>query len=153
MSITAPPRPVFSPPTVGGAALTRTNNFTIFYVAGTGVSVIGGASDGPHGQNNTQPDKGTFVGLDVSGFNPGAGTLSIQRELQNPITGTGFHSATEKFFINKTGAVTWQEGLRRLPEAGAVCGWRPASWTARTGVHRRGYATPPRRLMLSRVPL
>jgi hypothetical protein len=108
VSITAPPRPVFSPPTVAGAALTRTNNFTIFYVAGTGTSVMGDASDGTHSQNNTQPDNGTFVGLDVSGFNAGAGTLSIQRALQNPISGTGFHSATEKYFINKSVAVTWQ---------------------------------------------
>ena len=108
VSITVPPRPVFSSPTVNGATITRTNSLTIHYVSGTGTAVFGGASDGTHNLNNSQPDNGTFVGLDVSGFNTGAGSLSIQRELQNPITGTGFHSATEKFYITKEAAVTWQ---------------------------------------------
>ena len=108
VNITVPPRPVFSPPTVAGATITRTSSLTIQYVAGTGTAVFGGASDGTHSLNNTQPDNGTFVGLDVSGFNAGPGTLSIQRELQIPISGTGFHSVTEKFFITKTASVTWQ---------------------------------------------
>ncbi|HMK39767.1 MAG TPA: hypothetical protein VK569_10525 [Bacteroidota bacterium] len=108
VSITVPPRPVFSPPTVDGATIMRTSSLTIHYVAGTGVAVFGGASDGTHDLNNSQPDNGTFTGLNVSGFNAGPGTLSIQRELQFPVTGTGFHSATERFYITKTAAVTWQ---------------------------------------------
>jgi hypothetical protein len=108
VSITVPPRPVLLPPTVNGATLPRTNSLTIHYVAGTGIAVYGGASDGTQSLSNSQPDNGTFSGLDVSGFNAGAGTVSIQRQLQIPITGTGFHSATEKFFISKSAAVTWQ---------------------------------------------
>jgi hypothetical protein len=108
VNITVPPRPVFVAPTVNGATLARTNNFTIHYVAGTGVSVIGYANDATHGLNNTQPDNGAFTGLDVSGFTAGPGTLSIQRHLEIPHTGTGFHSAMEKFFISKTAAITWQ---------------------------------------------
>ena len=108
VSITAPPRPVFSAPTTAGATLARTSGFTIHYVAGTGTAVIGDASDGTHSLNNSQPDNGAFTGLDVSGFNAGPGTLSIQREIQNPITGTGFHSAAEKYFVTKMVAITWQ---------------------------------------------
>lgn len=108
VNITVPPRPVFSAPTVDGASLARTNSFTIHYVAGTGTAIYGGASDGTHNVNNSQADNGTFVGLDVSGFNSGPGSLTIQRELQNSIAGTGFHSATEKFFITKAATITWQ---------------------------------------------
>jgi hypothetical protein len=108
VTITVPPRPVFVAPTVAGATLARTNNFTIHYVAGTGVAVTGYASDGTHDLNNSQPDNGAFTGLDVSGFTAGPGSLSIQRQLQIPLAATGFHSANEKFFITKSAAVTWQ---------------------------------------------
>lgn len=108
VTITVPPRPVFSPPTVDGATLARTNNFTIHYVAGSGVAVFGGAGDGTHNVNNSQADNGMFVGLDVSGFNAGPGSLTIQRELQNSVSGTGFHSATERFYITKAASITWQ---------------------------------------------
>ena len=109
VSITVPPRPVFSAPTVAGAALARSNSFTIRYVAGTGSSVRGDASDANnHSKNNSQPDDGTHDGLDVSGFTVGAGTLSITRLLESPIGGTGFLSAKRRFETNKTIAITWQ---------------------------------------------
>jgi hypothetical protein len=108
VSVTVPPRPIFSPPTVAGATLARTNAFTIHYVAGTGASVRGSASDGTKSQNNSQPDDGTHDGLDVSSFAAGPGTLSITRSLESSIGGTGFHSATMKFDTNKTIAITWQ---------------------------------------------
>lgn len=107
VSIPVTPRPVFAAPTVQGATLTRTTNFTIHYVAGTGASVRGDASDGTNSKNNSQPDDGTHDGLDVSGFNAGPGTLSITRNLESPILGTGFHSAKNKFSTNKTVNITW----------------------------------------------
>lgn len=108
VSITVPPRPVFAAPTVAGAALPRTNSFTIHYVAGTGTSVRGDASAGTNSQNNSQPDDGTHDGLNVSGFAAGPGTLSITRLLESPIGGTGFLSAKRRFETNKTIAITWQ---------------------------------------------
>lgn len=108
VSIPVPPRPVFATPTVAGATLARTNAFTIHYVAGTGTSVRGDASDGTNSKNNTQSDDGTHDGLDVSGFTAGPGTLSITRVLEDPLTGTGFLSASKKFETNKTINITWQ---------------------------------------------
>lgn len=108
VSVPVPPRPVFAAPTVAGSTLARTNNFTIHYVAGTGTSIRGNASDPTNSKNNTQPDDGTHDGLDVSGFNAGTGTLGITRVLENPISGTGFLSAAKKFETNKTINITWQ---------------------------------------------
>jgi hypothetical protein len=108
VNVTAPPRPVFTSPTVAGATLARTNSFTIHYVAGTGTSVRGSASDATNSRNNSQPDDGTFGGLDVSGFAAGPGTLSITRSLESIIGGTGFLSAKTKYDTNKTIAITWQ---------------------------------------------
>lgn len=108
VAITVPARPVFSAPTVAGAAILRSTNFTIHYVAGAGTSVRGDASDGSHNLNNSQQDDGTFDGLDVSGFNAGPGTLGITRTLENALPSTGFLSASSSFSINKTIAITWQ---------------------------------------------
>lgn len=108
VGIAVPPRPVFASPTVAGATLARTINFTIHYVAGGGTSVRGNASDGTNSKNNSQPDDGTHDDLDVSGFNTGPGTLSITRTLESPLTGTGFLSATKRFETNKTINITWQ---------------------------------------------
>jgi len=108
VTVTVPPRPVFAAPTVAGAALARSSSFTIHYVAGTGTAVRGGANDATNAANNSQPDDGTHDGLDVSGFTPGPGTLSLTRTLQSPINGTGFASATSRFEIGKTIDITWQ---------------------------------------------
>jgi hypothetical protein len=108
VNVASSPRPVFSAPTIAGATLARTNNFTIHYVAGTGTSVRGDASDATNSKNNTQPDDGTHDGLNVSGFVAGPGTLSITRVLENPLSGTGFLSAAKKFETNKTINITWQ---------------------------------------------
>ena len=109
VTLTVPPRPVFSAPTVAGAALPRSNSFTIRYVAGSGTSVRGSANDSAnHAANNGQADDGTHDGLDVSGFTPGAGTLGITRLLESPMAGTGFLSAKRRFETNKTINITWQ---------------------------------------------
>jgi hypothetical protein len=105
--VTVPPRPVFVSPTIAGAVLVRTSNFTIHYVAGTGTSVRGDASDGTNSQNNSQPDDGTFDNLDVSAFNVGAGTLSITRTLEDVLPGTGFQSAKTLYDSGKRINITW----------------------------------------------
>jgi hypothetical protein len=106
-TVTVPPRPVFSAPTIAGALLSRTSNFTIHYVAGTGTSVRGNASDASTSTNNSQPDDGTHDGLDVSGFAPGPGTLSITRTLEGVLSGTGFLSAKSHYDTNKQATITW----------------------------------------------
>jgi hypothetical protein len=107
-TVTVPPRPVFAAPTIAGATLARTNNFTIHYIAGTGTSVRGDASDATNSKNDSQPDDGTHNALDVSGFSAGPGTLSITRTLEGTLTGTGFLSAKTKYDTNKLINITWQ---------------------------------------------
>jgi hypothetical protein len=106
-NVTVPPRPVFVSPTIAGAALLRSTSFTIHYVAGTGTSVRGDASDGTNSKNNSQPDDGTHDGLDVSGFAPGPGTLSITRTLEGILPSSGFLSARSLYDTNKTISITW----------------------------------------------
>jgi hypothetical protein len=106
-NVPVPPRPVFAPPTVAGALLGRTNSFTIHYVAGSGTSVRGNASDATNSKNDSQPDDGTHDGLDVSGFAAGPGMLSITRTLEGILTGTGFLSATTHYDTNKQIVITW----------------------------------------------
>ena len=108
VTVTVPSRPVFTVPTIAGAILARTNNFTIHYLPAGGTSVRGDASDDTHSLNNSQPDDGTFDGLDVSGFNAGPGTLSIDRTLENNLSGTGFHTAKTQYNTSKTINITWQ---------------------------------------------
>ncbi len=108
VTVTAPPRPVFTPPTVEGATIPRTNNLAIHYLAGTGKSVRGRASDETNSTDNSQDDDGIHEGLDVSGFNAGAGTLSLTREFEDPISGSGFHSVENKYSSNKRINITWQ---------------------------------------------
>lgn len=106
-TVVVPPRPVFLAPTVAGTFLARSSNFTIHYVAGIGTSIRGGANDATNAVNNSQPDDGTHDGLDVSGFVPGPGTLSITRTLEGALAGTGFSSARTKYDTNSTIAITW----------------------------------------------
>jgi hypothetical protein len=106
-TVTVPPRPVFASPTIAGAAIGRSAAFSIHYVPGGGTAVRGGASDGTHSANNSQPDTGVHSGLDVSGFTTGAGTLSITRTLEGVLSGTGFQSAKTKYDTNKTISITW----------------------------------------------
>jgi len=108
VTVTVPPRPVFAAPTIAGATLARSSSFTIHYVADGGTDVRGDASDPSHSKNNSQADDGTHDGLDTSGFTPGPGTLSLTRTLQGTVSGTSFSSATRKFDIGKTIAITWQ---------------------------------------------
>jgi hypothetical protein len=106
-NVTVPPRPVFVSPTVAGAALVRSTSFTIHYMAGTGSSVRGDASDGTNSKNNSQPDDGTFDNLDISGFNAGPGTISITRTIEGTLPGSGFLSAKSHYDTNKRVAITW----------------------------------------------
>ncbi len=106
-NVSVPPRPVFAAPTISGAQLTRTSSFTIHYIAGTGTSVRGNASDATNSKNNSQPDDGTHDALDVSGFTAGPGTLSITRTLEGALSGTGFLSAKTQYETNKKITIAW----------------------------------------------
>jgi len=106
--VTVPARPVFSHPTVEGAAITRTTNLTISYVPNDGKALRGRASDGNNSVSNSQNDDGTHEGLDVSGFNAGPGYLSLIREYEEPLGGTGFHSVQKKYISGKQIEITWQ---------------------------------------------
>lgn len=109
VSVTAPARPVFQPPTVTGATLPRTSNLVIHYVPGGGTSVRGSASDGTNSKNNNQPDDGTHEGMDVSAFNAGPGTLGIVRKLDNNHSGGGgFASAESEYSVGSRINITWQ---------------------------------------------
>lgn len=108
VAVTVPARPVFSPPTGEGAAIARTANLTIFYVPDNGKAVRGRASDGTFSVTNSQEDSGAHLGMDVSNFNSGPGTLSLVREYEEPLGGSGFHSVQKKYFSGKSIDITWQ---------------------------------------------
>lgn len=108
VDLVVPPRVVFTSPTAG-ATVPRSNNFTITYVAdgGTGVNASGSGPAGNLNRNVFLPDNGTYTGMDTSSFGTGPGTLSLQRRLEGPINGTGFHSATRRYETTTTINVTW----------------------------------------------
>ncbi len=103
-----PERPVFKAPTIAGATIPRSTNFTIRYVADGGNAVLGRASDARTNVSSSQMDDGSHDGLDVSGFAPGPGRLSITRTLETPLPTTGFLSAQAIFEMNTSIAITWQ---------------------------------------------
>ena len=107
--VTVPERPAFAAPTIAGAALQRSNKFTIRYVSGAGNTVLGRASDASGSVSSSQVDDGTVDGLDVSGFTPGPGTLSITRPQEWSVEGTGFHSVDATYSTKKQIPVTWRQ--------------------------------------------
>lgn len=107
--VTVPERPVFAAPTIAGATLSRSDKFTIRYVAGSGNTVLGRASDASRNVSNSQVDDGSLDGLDVSGFDPGPGKLSITRTQEWSVDDTGFHSVDATFSMNRQVPVTWRQ--------------------------------------------
>lgn len=105
--VAVPDRPAFGAPTIAGASLRRSNKFTIRYVSGAGNTVLGRASDASGSVSSSQVDDGTIDGLDVSGFTPGPGTLSITRTQEWSVEGTGFHSVDATYSTNKQIPVSW----------------------------------------------
>jgi len=108
VAVKVPARPVFSPPTVEGATIPRTASLTIFYVPENGKAVRARASDGTFSVTNSQEDDGAHLGMDVSNFNSGPGTLSLVREYEEPLGGSGFHSVQKEYFSGKSIDITWQ---------------------------------------------
>lgn len=106
--VTVPPNPVILTPAVG-ATVIRTASLTLTYVPDSGASIRGGAGDPATGlSGNTQPDTGTYTGLNVTSMKPGPGTVDIVREFVLSPLSTGFKSAQTTYDASGTNAVTWQ---------------------------------------------
>ena len=106
-NVLIPSRPVITSP-AQNATVTRSSNLSITYVAGTGTSIRGNASDPSTstGSGTGQPDNGTYPGLNVTTLVPGPGTVSITRESKSNIT-TGFKTTEINYTSSKSRAVTW----------------------------------------------
>jgi len=108
VSLTVPPRPAFSSPTVNGATLTRSSGFEIHYSPGGGASIRGRARDAASGSvEDTQSDDGTLA-LNVSGLSSGAGSLVLVRKLESTLPPAGFNSARSEYSTGSEIDLTWQ---------------------------------------------
>jgi hypothetical protein len=107
MNVTVPPRPTITTP-ASGANATRSAAFEIVYPPGGGTSVRPGAH-GPAGglTGASQPDDGTAT-VDASGTGAGAGTVSLVRDLEGAVGGTGFSAARFTYATGKSQPVVWQ---------------------------------------------
>lgn len=111
-AVTAPQRPVITSPSAG-AFLPRTTA-TIVYVAGTGTHVSGRAAGTRAGSGsvsvtaNDQPDNGTYGPLAATGFDAGAGHVSLTRVLVSSPASSGFNSVQVTYNVGNRVAVTWQ---------------------------------------------
>jgi hypothetical protein len=104
--VTVPARPVITSPAVN-ATVARTANVTITYTPGTGQSMMGSVSNSSMSQGGTsQPDNGTYSGLNATALTAGPGTVSIRREFVNNMT-TGFKSTEVKYTSGISRNVNW----------------------------------------------
>jgi hypothetical protein len=107
MTVTVPARPVIDDPAAGSSQF-RSQAFMIAYQAGAGKSVRPGAS-GPAGSitGADMPDNGAAT-IDASGVGSGMGSVSITRDVEGTVNGTGFASAKFTYAITRTQRVVWQ---------------------------------------------
>lgn len=108
MALIAPPHPTVTSPG-SGATVARSTNLTITYVADGGSGIRGGAGDSSTGLGgNSEPDTGTYTGLNVSQLHAGPGSVNITRDFSPTVNGTGFKSAKGKISVNSAEVpVTW----------------------------------------------
>jgi hypothetical protein len=107
VSVTAQPRPGITSP-AQGATLSRATPLTVTYAPGGGTGVRAGAGDGSTGlSGNTQPDNGTYTGLNVSTLKAGPGSVDLVRESTPTPSGTGFVSAEAQYSSGFAITVTW----------------------------------------------
>lgn len=108
LSLTVPPRVVFTYPT-SGATVSRSNNLTVTYVPGNGTGVDAGASDTSSAvrRNVFESDNGTYTGLDVTSLGPGTGTIFLTRRFDTTIPSNGFHSARQLYDSMSEISITW----------------------------------------------
>ncbi len=107
MSVTVPPRPVITTPATG-ATVTRSATFQIIYPPGGGTSVRPGVA-GPvtSRSGEAQPDDGTAT-IDASDVGTGAGSVSLVRDIEGTVSGTGFAAARFIYSTGKRQPVVWQ---------------------------------------------
>lgn len=107
MIVTVPARPVITNPDAGSMQF-RSQAFQIAYEPGNGKSIRPGVS-GPGGSltGAEMPDNGTAT-IDASGVGAGMGTVSITRDLEGTVAGTGFASAKFTYSTSHAQRVNWQ---------------------------------------------
>lgn len=112
LAVTVPARPAITSPTAG-ATVARSANYTIMYTAGTAPEVTGNAFGPKAGSGTisvtggTQPDDGSYDGLNTLGFDAGTGFVTISRKTTSSPSGTGFQSVEVKYTSGSRVAVTW----------------------------------------------
>lgn len=107
LQVTVPARPAITSP-APGAQLPRTVAQTITFTAVSGSMVRSGAA-GPGGTSagTWQPDSG-MVTVDATAVGAGTGTISVMRQLEGTVAGSGFAKAQFSYSIEKSLTVVWQ---------------------------------------------
>jgi hypothetical protein len=107
MNVTVPPRPVITTP-AAGATVARSPTFVITYPPGGGTSVRPGVA-GPATSRSgaAQPDDGTAT-IDASDVGTGPGSVSLVRDVEGTVSGTGFAAARFVYTTGKRQPVVWQ---------------------------------------------
>lgn len=105
--VTAVPRPVITSP-AAQELLPRSAALPVTFIAG-GAARVRISATGPTDtvRGEPQADNGTGK-LDARSLGAGAGTLSLTRELEGKLSGTGFAAATFAYSVETQIAVVWQ---------------------------------------------
>ena len=105
--VTAPPRPVITSP-VAQELVPRSAALPISFVA-AGAPRVRVLATAPNGMVRGEPqaDSG-LIPLDARSLSAGAGTLTLTRELEGKLSGTGFHAATFAYSVDRQVPVVWQ---------------------------------------------
>ena len=107
VSMKALDRPLVTSP-MRGAMLQRSNHLSITYMAAGGNDVRAEAGDGKtFTLGSSQPDTGTYTGLDVTQLKAGPGTLGLVRVVDSALQNTGFKSVETSYQVSSSMAVTW----------------------------------------------
>jgi hypothetical protein len=107
MVVMVPPRPVIATP-APGATVARSSMFVIIYPPAGGTSVRPGvAGPATSRSGEAQPDDGDAT-IDASDVGTGAGSVSLVRDFEGTLSGTGFAAARFVYSIGKRHPVEWQ---------------------------------------------
>ncbi len=107
MNVTVPPRPVITAP-AAGSTVARSAAFVIAYPPGGGTSVRPGvAGPATSRSGEAQPDDGSAT-IDASDVGTGPGSVSLVRDIEGTVSGTGFAAARFVYSTGKRQPVVWQ---------------------------------------------
>lgn len=112
VAVTVPSRPAITSPT-SNATMARASDFTILYSAGTSAGVNGDAFGPKAGSGTisvtagTQPDDGSYSGLNTLSFDPGPGFVTISRKVTPTVSNGGFQAVTTNYTTGSRVSVTW----------------------------------------------